>query len=513
MARALPRTAELAVGDPISLRADFVNNSAQPATMLTENQVDHWVADRVEIADPSLSTMASDDWFQQVESALVVGHANGSTAASGRGFRTFQSSGSTVDWERIRVEPRHGLLFVSLRDSRLVKDSLLDELRAELLQVANVGCPRVVLDLSNLIQVASRFLAALVTLQDRLHRQPGGRLKLCSLSPQINQVFEVSGLKPLFEITEDLRIAWKGPWPKSEPNAIPIAILSDLTRPASEDHSTQEGAGSGPVEELIEIPKATNVSASLILYRDSERLGTVPVLEKGVRIGRGSSNEVRIRNRFMSRHHAWIGYRHQGFILEDLNSTNGTAINDRLLKGGSTPLSIGMSFRIGSYRFELAGPETVLVDSIVDDWGDQSVDNEPPTVDEFALDLAKPAVSDPRIIKSEIIEDALVIAPTQPQLNDTEALDRFRAELIRQLDADNTPNHVVLNLASVSMLTSKAIGVLVGHQLRLQQRGGLLRIAQPLPQVSTTLKVMNIAMLIEVHPTLEGAVLASWSAV
>lgn len=72
-----------------------------------------------------------------------------------------------------------------------------------------------------------------------------------------------------------------------------------------------------------------------------------------VQIGRDSSNEVVLDSPLVSRFHAVVERVGQRYRVRDLNSTNGTYINDQLLDG-ETWLKAGDTIRVGPYRFDLA---------------------------------------------------------------------------------------------------------------------------------------------------------------
>lgn len=68
-------------------------------------------------------------------------------------------------------------------------------------------------------------------------------------------------------------------------------------------------------------------------------------------IGRGSQASINILDERVSRHHAVIEYRHnEGFYLNDLNSTNGTFVNQELI---TQPILLqdGDRVRLGSLVF------------------------------------------------------------------------------------------------------------------------------------------------------------------
>ena len=60
----------------------------------------------------------------------------------------------------------------------------------------------------------------------------------------------------------------------------------------------------------------------------SFKIGEVYVLEKDVSIGRGTQNSIVLRDPYISKNHAKISLDENEFFLEDLNSVNGTLVND-----------------------------------------------------------------------------------------------------------------------------------------------------------------------------------------
>jgi len=68
-----------------------------------------------------------------------------------------------------------------------------------------------------------------------------------------------------------------------------------------------------------------------------------------VTIGSAPDSDVQIQSNFVSRHHAQLVQTHQGSVLGDLNSTNGTFINSRRMK--KRVLRTGDIVTIGKHRF------------------------------------------------------------------------------------------------------------------------------------------------------------------
>lgn len=76
-----------------------------------------------------------------------------------------------------------------------------------------------------------------------------------------------------------------------------------------------------------------------------------------VTIGRSRSNDISLEDSRVSRHHARIVRDASGFLIEDLNSRNGTRVDDRAVRDSAT-LTDGAVVRIGDsvFRFTVAPP-------------------------------------------------------------------------------------------------------------------------------------------------------------
>ena len=74
-----------------------------------------------------------------------------------------------------------------------------------------------------------------------------------------------------------------------------------------------------------------------------------------VTIGRSRSNDISLEDSRVSRHHARIVRDARGFLIEDLNSRNGTRVDDRAVRDSAT-LADGSVVRIGDsvFRFTMA---------------------------------------------------------------------------------------------------------------------------------------------------------------
>ena len=76
------------------------------------------------------------------------------------------------------------------------------------------------------------------------------------------------------------------------------------------------------------------------------------LLKQEVSLGRGEDNDIVIPHASVSRAHARLARRDGSFVLTDLNSTNGSYVNNQPVQG-SVVVSNGSEVRFGDIRFVL----------------------------------------------------------------------------------------------------------------------------------------------------------------
>ena len=96
---------------------------------------------------------------------------------------------------------------------------------------------------------------------------------------------------------------------------------------------------------------------------------TIPLSGRPVTLGRRSDNDVVVDETSVSRQHALVIATPNGFVLRDLNSTNGTFINRQRIAPGELQLKHGDSIRLGGskvaflFRQEGVATQQITVDS------------------------------------------------------------------------------------------------------------------------------------------------------
>jgi hypothetical protein len=74
------------------------------------------------------------------------------------------------------------------------------------------------------------------------------------------------------------------------------------------------------------------VLARIIVAKDGETVGELPLRVGRLVVGRTADNDLQIDSRFVSRHHCQIVTTREGCVIEDLNSTNGIAIKAKRVR-------------------------------------------------------------------------------------------------------------------------------------------------------------------------------------
>lgn len=124
----------------------------------------------------------------------------------------------------------------------------------------------------------------------------------------------------------------------ARPSSAPI---SPRTAPPSPPTASSDAAGAGSRGAKLQTMNAAGPVAS-----------EYALLKDEVTLGRGEDNDIVIPHASISRAHARLLRRNGGFELMDLNSTNGTFVDDRQVHG-SAFLSSGSQVRLGDIKFVL----------------------------------------------------------------------------------------------------------------------------------------------------------------
>jgi hypothetical protein len=109
-----------------------------------------------------------------------------------------------------------------------------------------------------------------------------------------------------------------------------------------------QGTGIYPAAEGA--PAALSAPRLVVERAPGHAAGMIYDIGPGAVLGRGDAAEIRLNDPFASSRHARIALQGNVVLLEDLQSTNGTYLNEELLHGLS-PLHHGDRVRIGDSEF------------------------------------------------------------------------------------------------------------------------------------------------------------------
>ena len=135
----------------------------------------------------------------------------------------------------------------------------------------------------------------------------------------------------------------------SSTDSIEIASLRD-----SGPGRTQAFQATMAHREPVSAKRDVEANVILIAHPENRMLGTRFRLRPGsvIEIGRSPAAEITLPEVLsISRTHARLEHRGLDVVLEDLGSTNGTYINDRLIQGENT-LRSGDRFQVGAVHFK-----------------------------------------------------------------------------------------------------------------------------------------------------------------
>lgn len=100
------------------------------------------------------------------------------------------------------------------------------------------------------------------------------------------------------------------------------------------------------------VTRRKNRRFALEFIEPDTRFGERVELPTHLAIGRGSSSDLVLDDAFVSGRHASVEYEHEGLLLADLGSTNGTFVNEKRI---DAPMRLrrGDVVQIGGFVFEV----------------------------------------------------------------------------------------------------------------------------------------------------------------
>ena len=143
--------------------------------------------------------------------------------------------------------------------------------------------------------------------------------------------------------------------------AVPFATPPPAPVPAGAFAQAPAASASAPTEQLsrpkLAQPagpdKATTQTATRLVITSGPKAGTeFPLGSEPITIGRSSDSSLVIRDDYTSTHHARLMLWHDDWMVQDLDSTNGTFLDGKRL-AVPTSVPLNTTVKIGATSFEL----------------------------------------------------------------------------------------------------------------------------------------------------------------
>ncbi|MGW9631760.1 FHA domain-containing protein FhaB/FipA [Agromyces sp. NPDC055520] len=129
--------------------------------------------------------------------------------------------------------------------------------------------------------------------------------------------------------------------------AAPVAAVAAPTSPVAFP-APGGGNGGGNGNELASSENATR----LVITSGAKNGSEFPLGHDEITIGRSSDSAIIIRDDYTSTHHARLMQWNGRWMLQDLDSTNGTFLNGSRVTV-PTPIPLGATVKVGATTFEL----------------------------------------------------------------------------------------------------------------------------------------------------------------
>lgn len=428
-------------------------------------------------------------------------------------------------WARIRVTPHDDVVVVRILGREILRDPDIEDLHEELNDLVAAGFTRLILDFDEVQRLTSRIVGVVSLLQKSCTAGAGGMLRLCGLSGEIARVFLLAGLGSTIPIDISVRAALEATWPEvPHPRPLPVGILLPLLEMATKPSGTPGMKSVTSLVAPVEDGSAARLRVRLRPLSGQARARVKSVLGHSIVIGRDPTCDVQIADDTVSRRHASLEVRGRRVLLRDLGSRNGTRINGEAISREERDLAEGDRIDVGSFSLtvtlEPATARDVPVEDRIVDWlrtearGPETATLDPPgdaagaTAESYAF-AGEPRELGCDEIPVENVDGVLVLKPVMARIEDETHVVVLRETLQRLLEC-STPHRVVLDLSQVTHLSSRAIGVLLAHHLRLERLGGSIRLCHVPARVHAILERARLPMLMNTFAKVDDAVITAW---
>ena len=116
---------------------------------------------------------------------------------------------STASRRHLSTETIDGVTVVSFVDTKIVTEESIQEVGDQLYQLVDVeGKDKLLLNFGNVQYLSSAALGKLINLKKKVGgKKPPGKLKLCCIHPDLLEVFRITRLDQVFDISPNEQAA------------------------------------------------------------------------------------------------------------------------------------------------------------------------------------------------------------------------------------------------------------------------------------------------------------------
>lgn len=140
-----------------------------------------------------------------------------------------------------------------------------------------------------------------------------------------------------------------------------------------------------------------------------------------------------------------------------------------------------------------------------DPGGHRTLDEKTEDAVEIAAKVLGPFEVNPSVVEVKAVRHVTVVTPKGSLSVAAEALQIALRDAVRTLIGANGRPDVVLDMTQIRYLDSSGVGLLVQLYTIIGRAGGRLKLAGATRQVDVTLKMMRLATLLELTPTVNEA--------
>lgn len=138
----------------------------------------------------------------------------------------------------------------------------------------------------------------------------------------------------------------------AEPSAAPVTASTPTDYPSS---PLTPGAGIRvPSQNQAGAAATTDNARVLVITSGNKRGVEFPLAHETITLGRSSDSTIVIRDDYTSTYHARLMLWNGSWMLQDLDSTNGTLLDGQRVHT-PTPVPLGATIKVGATTFELRG--------------------------------------------------------------------------------------------------------------------------------------------------------------